>query len=101
MATEMEIGESEDTQLVFEELSYEVRSQEVENFNHIKRFKEGGWIDAQDTVGAWCVARITKIDLYYLHVHFDGWTHKYDEVNYHLVNIYIINIYIYIYLYIY
>lgn len=50
-------------------------------YDFIRDLRKGDYIDAEDTVHNWCVARVEGIDEdnEELNLHFDGWSVKYNE----------------------
>ena len=69
-----------ENQKVFEELTLEERKIHLAKLSYFNYFQVGAWIDAQDTVGSWCMAKILKVLNYNIFIHFDGWAGRYDEV---------------------
>lgn len=55
--------------------------QQAKVFKIQKYFKDGLYLDVKDDI-TWCVAQIVYIDreTSRLHVHFDNWSDKYNEV---------------------
>lgn len=55
---------------------------DAKNYNLAPDLKLNDYVDAKDTVNHWCVANIIDIDdeKNSIKVHFEGWTHRYDEV---------------------
>lgn len=51
-------------------------------YDYIADVKEGEYVDAEDSVKNWCVAKVLEKDdaREELSLHFDGWHEKYDEV---------------------
>lgn len=47
--------------------------------NPFGTLKPGVFIDALDSINAWCVASIVEVDENMLKIHFDGWPTKWDE----------------------
>lgn len=63
-----------------EDLPYEKRVELARNCpNPFGTLKPGLYVDAVDTINAWCVAQIVEIDDNMVKVHFDGWPPKWDD----------------------
>lgn len=52
----------------------------LKKYNPIEYYEEGRYIDAQDTVNAWCLAQIVQVDNKSINIHFDGWSNRWDVV---------------------
>lgn len=72
-------GEEEQTKAI-EGLPLAERAKLLEGFNFFEGLSAGWLIDALDTVNTWCVARVIDCSNGSVHVNFDGWSSKYDEV---------------------
>lgn len=50
------------------------------NFQPFNGVEAGWFVDAKDTVNAWCVARVLEADGKTAKVSYDGWSARYDDV---------------------
>lgn len=66
-----------------EDMSLDKKIEILKKYNPADYYKEGTWIDAQDTVNAWCLAKIMQIENRSVNVHFDGWSNRWDVVRYY------------------
>ena len=53
----------------------------LRKYNAYEFFDDGRFIDAQDTVNAWCLGQIVAVDNKNLNIHFDGWSNRWDIVS--------------------
>jgi hypothetical protein len=56
-------------------------------YDIVDSFIASYYIDAKDTVNNWCVGQILSVrkDDTTIHVRFDGWSYRYDEVSFEMV----------------
>ena len=64
-----------------EDLPLEKKLEVLKKYNQVEFFEEGRFIDAQDSVNAWCLGEIVSIDQKNLNIHFDGWSNRWDVVS--------------------
>lgn len=53
----------------------------LRKYNPYEYYNEGRFIDAQDTVNTWCLAKVVEVDQKMLRIHYDGWSSKWDIVS--------------------
>lgn len=53
---------------------------EADSYSLANALRPGTYLDVKDSYGTWYLAQATEIFPNALRVHFDGWSHKYDEV---------------------
>jgi|JI10StandDraft_1071094.scaffolds.fasta_scaffold54872_1 hypothetical protein len=46
-----------------------------------ENLKEGMWIDALDSIQAWCLSQVVGVTDKSVKVHFDGWPSRWDTVS--------------------
>ena len=56
-----------------ETMTYEEKVAEINKFSIYDYLEEGMWIDAKDSVNAWCMASVVQVSDKHVRVHFDGW----------------------------
>lgn len=64
-----------------EDLPLDKKLDFLKKCNYYDFYQEGRFIDSQDTVNSWCLARVNQIDGKMLSVHFDGWSNRWDVVS--------------------
>jgi hypothetical protein len=55
--------------------------QEAESCNFVKDLHVGSYLDVKDTTSTWCLATIISLTDNIIHVHYDGWSERFDEVS--------------------
>ncbi len=62
----------------------EKKLEALKHYNPLDYYEENRFIDAMDTVNAWCLGQIHEVANKHLKIHFDGWSHKWDIVSFEM-----------------
>ncbi len=49
-------------------------------YDFTKDLQAGNFVDVKDSTGSWCVAQVAKWSPENIHIHYEGWSDKFDEV---------------------
>ena len=63
-----------------EKIAEKTLHQQAEEYAFAKDLQIGSYLDVKDTASAWCLAQVIRMSGDQLHVHYDGWSEKYNEV---------------------
>ena len=63
-----------------EDLTLDKKVEALRKYNPADFYDDGRFIDAQDTVNAWCLGQIVAVDNKNLNIHFDGWSDRWNIV---------------------